>query len=171
MKKMPMIALLGLSSISLAFNLILFGGFSYANPTGWALGLGVNQGSFESDIFVTYSGSNTAFNVIANLPFFTNPYFKTGPSVLYMYSNYTGNWTSTASLGAIIEHSTNDYSIKGGLYYPINASFNFSQNIYLEFRYILQPSGGRKFKDKLFFFLTYSHGFFRFGAALSEPIP
>ncbi len=163
--------ILVISVVVLSFNLIFFGGFSYSSPTGWTFGLGASQPPFESDLFVTYIGSDTAFNVVANLPIFDGGFYKIGPSVIYMYGNYSGEWEGKGGVGIEAELPGNDYLLRGGLYYPINSEFSFSQHMYIEVRYILKPSGNRKFKDTLFFFLTYSHGFFRFGVGLSEPIP
>ncbi len=169
------IATVILGVLTLGFDLELFMGYTYGNDiSGWTVGTGFYQIPFGADIMTTFQvGTPTsfAFNIDGSLPIFPVGDIKVGPVVAYLHHNFSGEWTDYSWVGAVIERWTEDYHARLALLYPINGNFNFSRDIIAEFRYFLKPPSGYRFKDKLYFGISYIGGIFRFGVGLLEPMP
>ncbi|MCD6448994.1 MAG: hypothetical protein J7L34_00605 [Thermotogaceae bacterium] len=156
-----------------SFDLLMFGGFSYATPTGWSLGAGFYQDLARLDVYVTYDdgAKRLSFNVFGFIPLFHQGVIIGGPSMMYLYSDFEGKWQGKGMVGVVLGTNLNDYSFLFGTYYPINHDFSFAKDIFIELKYYLKPPKGMVFKDKLFFSFVYTENSFRFGIGLLEPIP
>ncbi len=156
-----------------SFNILMFGGFSYATPTGWCLGTGFYQDLARLDIYVTYDdgAKRLGFNVFGFIPLFRQGVFLGGPSMMYLYSDFEGGWQGKGTVGIALGADFSDYTFLFGVYYPISYSFSFAKDIFVELKYYLKPPNGMTFKDKLFFSFVYTESSFRFGVGLLEPVP
>jgi len=156
-----------------SFDILMFGGFSYATPTGWCMGTGFYQDLARLDIFATYDNGakKLAFNVLGFIPLFHQGIFIGGPSMMYLYSNFEGKWQGKGTVGVALGTNLEDYTFLFGILYPINYEFSFAKDIFIELKYYLKPPNGMTFKDKLFFSFVYTENSFRFGVGLLEPVP
>jgi len=156
-----------------SFDILMFGGFSYATPTGWCLGTGFYQDLARLDIYVTYDdgAKKLGFNVFGFIPLFRQGVFVGGPSMMYLYSNFGGKWQGKGTIGVALGTNFSDYALLFGVHYPINYEFSFAEDIFIGLKYYLRPPKGMYFKDKLFFSFMYTESSFKFGIGLLEPVP
>ncbi len=178
MKKILVFFLIFSTAILLyGFDLLIIGGYSYATPTGWYLGVGGVEEPFEGSIYVTFYISEETtlyeFNIFSYVPLISVEPFSMGPSINILKGNFYGG-RELVAIGGGFRFVTTYFSLTGTIFYPLypdGEEFNVSKDIFIRLRYFLQPPRGLHFKDRLFFSITYSSGFFRVGLGLLEPIP
>ncbi len=176
MAKFYIVLLILIVTYTLAFDLLMSGGYTFVEKRGWNLKFGFIQQPFEADVGVSFDFESEprkmCFDVSVMFPVFDFSLFRAGAMLVYTRDNYEEDtWKEFAGIGALVQTETEDFTLRFGMLYPVNEEIDVNRDLSFELRYYLKPPRGLVFKDKLFVELIYHAGFFRFGLGLIEPVP